>query len=136
MITLGVASIFRPFFDVTALWHRSNVSESSSKNFKLFFSMTSNSNRIIWSFILKEKQVFVRVDCFLASAEPVENLWKVAVMKKWVRERKKKQLSTWSIMNINNFKGNVRIKFVFSFYFMSFWPVQIELQHIEILHFW
>ena len=29
-------------------------------------------------------------------------------------------------MNINNFEGKVKIKFVFTFYFMSFWPVQLE----------
>ena len=33
-------------------------------------------------------------------------------------------------MNINNFEGKVNIKFVFTFYFMSFWTVQLELQHI------
>ena len=27
-------------------------------------------------------------------------------------------------MNINNFEGKVKIKFVFTFYFMSFWPAQ------------
>ena len=39
-------------------------------------------------------------------------------------------------MNINNFEGKVKIKFVFTFYFMSFWPVQLQLKHIEILRFW
>ena len=39
-------------------------------------------------------------------------------------------------MNINNVEGKVKIKFVSTFYFMSFWPVQLELQYIEILHFW
>ena len=46
-------------------------------------------------------------------------------MKNCVKERKKKQLSAWSIMNIINFEGKVKIKFVFTFYFMSFWPVQL-----------
>ena len=44
-----------------------------------------------------------------------------------LRKGRKKQLSAWSIMNINNFKGKVRIKFVFTFYFMSFWPVQLTV---------
>ena len=57
-------------------------------------------------------------------------------MKKWVNEREKNQLSAWSIMNMNNFEGKVKIKFVFTFYFMSFWPVQVQLQHIEILRLW
>ena len=39
-------------------------------------------------------------------------------------------------MNINDFEGKVKIKDVFTFYFMRFWPVQLELQHIEILRFW
>ena len=39
-------------------------------------------------------------------------------------------------MNINNFEGEVKIKYVFTFYFMIFWPVQLELQRIEILRFW
>ena len=39
----------------------------------------------------------------------------------------KQQLSVWSIMNINNFEGKVRIKFVFTFYFMRFWPVQLRV---------
>ena len=42
------------------------------------------------------------------------------MMKKWVKEGKKKQLSAWSIININNFEGEVKIKFVFTIYFMSF----------------
>ena len=43
-------------------------------------------------------------------------------MKKWVKEgKKKKQLSALYIININNFEGRVKIKFVvFTFYFMSF----------------
>ena len=57
-------------------------------------------------------------------------------MKKWVKEKKKKQLSAWYIMNINSFEGKVRIKFEFDFYFMSFWPVQLKLEHIEVLRFW
>ena len=56
-------------------------------------------------------------------------------MKKWVKERKKTQLSAWSITNINNFEGKVNIKFVFTFYFISFWPVQLALKNIEILRF-
>ena len=36
-----------------------------------------------------------------------------------VKEEKKK-LSALSIININNFKGNVKIKFAFTFYFISF----------------
>ena len=40
----------------------------------------------------------------------------------------KKQLSVWSFMNINNFEGKVKIKFVFTFYFMSFWPVQLRVR--------
>ena len=59
------------------------------------------------------------------------------MMKKWFKEVKKK--STFCmiyIVNINNFKGKVKIKFVFTFYFMRFWPVQLELQYIEVLCFW
>ena len=56
-------------------------------------------------------------------------------MKKWVKERKETQLSAWSITNINNFKGKVNIKFVFTFYFISFWPVQLALKDIEIVRF-
>ena len=36
-------------------------------------------------------------------------------MKKWVKERKKKQLSALSNMNINSFEGKVNIKFLFLF---------------------
>ena len=36
------------------------------------------------------------------------------------KKEKAKQLSGWSVMNINHFKGKVRIKFVFTFYFMDF----------------
>ena len=39
-------------------------------------------------------------------------------------------------MNINKFEGKINILFVFAFYFMSFLPVKLELQHIEILSFW
>ena len=35
---------------------------------------------------------------------------------------------------VNNLEGKVKIKFVFTFYFMSFWPV-LELHHTEILCF-
>ena len=37
-------------------------------------------------------------------------------MKKWVKERKKKQLSALSNMNINSFEGKVNIKFLFLFH--------------------
>ena len=52
--------------------------------------------------------------------------------KSGLRRGRKKQPSAWSILNINNFEGKVKIKFVFTFYFASFWPIQ----HIEILYFW
>ena len=52
--------------------------------------LPANWNRIIWSFILKEKQVVVWADCFQACAVPVENLWYIAAMKNWVKEGKKK----------------------------------------------
>ena len=52
--------------------------------------MPANSNRIIRFFILKEKQVSAQADCYLASAWSVENLQQIAVMKKWVKEGKKK----------------------------------------------
>ena len=48
--------MFRHLVDVKALWHTSEVFESSSNKLKLFFTMPTNSNRIIRSFILKEKQ--------------------------------------------------------------------------------
>ena len=38
-------------------------------------------------------------------------------------------------MSIKNFEGKVKIKFVFTFYLMSLWPVQLELKRIEILRF-
>ena len=38
-------------------------------------------------------------------------------------------------MNIINCEGKVKVKFVFTFYFMGFGPVYLELQHIEILCF-
>ena len=87
-IKVGIAFIFFHLVDVMALWYTSNV----LNNLKLFFSMPSNSNRIIGSFILKEKQVLVRKYCFLACKGPVENL-QVSVIKKWVNEREKNQLS-------------------------------------------
>ena len=95
--------------DIIALLYTSNVFESSLNNLRLFFNIPSNSNRIIQSFILKEKQILVWAYCFLACAGLVENLLQVAVMKKWVKDGKKKQLSAWSIININNFKGKVKI---------------------------
>ena len=58
-IKVRVTFIFRHLVDVMAQWYTSNVFESSLNNLKLFFSMPSNSNRIIRSFILKEKQVLV-----------------------------------------------------------------------------
>ena len=67
--------IFRHFVDVTAQWYTSNIFDSSLNNLKLGFSMPSNSNRIIRSFILEEKRVLVRAYCFLACTGPVENLW-------------------------------------------------------------
>ena len=71
-IKVGVILIFRHLVDVMVQWYTSNVFESSLNNLKLFFSMPSNSNRIIRSFILKEKQVLVRAYCFLACADPVK----------------------------------------------------------------
>ena len=73
-IKVRVTFIFHHLVDVVAQWHTSNVFESSLNKLKLFFSMPSNSNRIIRSFILKEKRVFMRAYCFLACARPVENL--------------------------------------------------------------
>ena len=73
-IKVRVTFIFRHLVDVMAQWYTSNVFESSLNNLKLFFSMPSNSNRIIRCFILKEKQILVRAYCFLACAGPVENL--------------------------------------------------------------
>ena len=73
-IKVGVTFLFCHLVDVMAQWYTSNVFESSLNNLKLFFSMPSNSNRIIRSFILKEKQILVRAYCFLACAGPVENL--------------------------------------------------------------
>ena len=105
-----------------ALWYTSNVFESSLNNLKLFFRMPSNSNRIIQSFILKQKQVLMRAYCFLACSGPVENLLQVAEMKNWVKERKEKTnfCMIYMIMNINNCEGKVKVKFVFTFYFMGF----------------
>ena len=54
-IKVRVTFIFHHLVDVVAQWHTSNVFESSLNKLKLFFSMPSNSNRIIGSFILKEK---------------------------------------------------------------------------------
>ena len=73
-IKVGVILIFRHLVDVMVQWYTSNVFESSLNNLKLFFSMPSNSNRIIRSFILKEKQVLVRAYWFLVCAVLVENL--------------------------------------------------------------
>ena len=73
-ITVGVTCTFRHLVDVMGQWYTSNVFQSSLNNLKLFFSMPSNSNRIIRSFIWKEEQVLVRAYCFLACAGPVENL--------------------------------------------------------------
>ena len=72
-IKVGVILIFRHLVDVMVQWYTSNVFESSLNNLKLFFSMPSNSNRIILSFILKEKRVSVQAYCFLVCAGPVEN---------------------------------------------------------------
>ena len=79
----------------------------------LYFSF--NFPRVLACPILKSilyfggKTSFGARDCFLPCAGLVENLRQVAVVKKWVKERKKKQLSAWSIMNINNFEGKVKI---------------------------
>ena len=73
-IKVGVILIFRHLVDVMVQWYTSNVFESSLNNLKLFFSMPSNSNRIIRSFILKKKRILARAYCFLACAGPVENL--------------------------------------------------------------
>ena len=73
-VKVGVTFTFRHLVDVMTQWYTSNVFESSLNNLKLFFSMPSNSNRIIRCFILKEKQILVRAYCFLACAGPVENL--------------------------------------------------------------
>ena len=73
-IKVGVILIFRHLVDVMVQWYTSNVFESSLNNLKLFFSMPSNSNRIIRSFTWKQKQVLVRAYCFLACAGQVENL--------------------------------------------------------------
>ena len=54
--------------------------------------------------------------------------WKIVLR----RGRKQYQ----SILNINHSEVKVKIKYVFTFYFLSFWAVQRELQHIEFLHFW
>ena len=72
-IKVGVILIFRHLVDVMVQWYTSNVFESGLNSLKLFFSMPSNSNRIIQSFILKEIRVLVRAYCFLACAGPVEN---------------------------------------------------------------
>ena len=74
-IKAWVTFILRHLVDVMAQWDKGNVFESSLNNLKLFFSMPSKSNRIIQSFILKEKQILVWTYCFLACAGPVENLW-------------------------------------------------------------
>ena len=93
-IKIVVTFIFRHLVDVMAQCYTINIFESTLNNLKLFFSMLSNSNGIIQSFVLKEKQDLVRAYCFMVCAGPVENLQQVTVMKKWVRETKKKQLST------------------------------------------
>ena len=92
-IKVEVTFIFRHLVDVMAQSYTSNVFESSLNSLKLFFSMPSNSNRISKSFILKEIRFFVRAYCFLACTGPVENFQSVVVMKKRVKEKKKKQLS-------------------------------------------
>ena len=111
-----------------AQWYTSNV-ESSLNNLRLFVSIPSNSNRIVWSFILKKKQEY----CFLVCAGLLENLVKLLWWKIGLRRGRKQYQS---ILNINNSEVKVKIKYVFTFYFMSFWAVQRELQHIEFLHFW
>ena len=71
----------------------SKVFESTLNNLKLFFSMPSTWNSIVSSFILKEKQVLEWADCFMSCAVPVENLRYIAIVKKWLKEEEKKQLS-------------------------------------------
>ena len=73
-IKVRVSFIFSHLIDVMAQLYTSNVFKSSLSNLKLFFSMTSNSNRIIRFFTLKEKQILVWAYCFWACVEPVENL--------------------------------------------------------------
>ena len=73
-IKVGVAFIFCHLVDVTALWHTSKVFESSLNSLKLFFTKPANSDRLIRSFILKEKQFLALAGCFLACAGSVENL--------------------------------------------------------------
>ena len=74
---LGVAFIFRHLVDIMALWYKSNVFESSLNNLRLFFSMHSNSNRIIQSFILKEEQVLMQAYSFLAGAGQLKTFFKL-----------------------------------------------------------
>ena len=76
-IKVGVAFIFRHLVDIMALWYKSNVFESSLNNLRLFFSMHSNSNRIIQSFILKEKQVLMQAYSFLAGAGQLKTFFKL-----------------------------------------------------------
>ena len=42
-----------------------------------------------------------------------------AAIKKWVKDKEKK-ISAWFVISINNFDEKVKIKFAFTFYFMSF----------------
>ena len=127
-VKVGANFIFCHLVDVMAQWYTSNV-ESSLNNLRLFVSIPSNSNRIIWSFILKKKQEY----CFLVCAGLLENLVKLLWWKIGLRRGRKQYQS---ILNINHSEVKVKIKYVFTFYFMSFWAVQRELQHIEFLHFW
>lgn len=123
-----------------SLCHTCKVFESSlNNNLKLFFSMSVNWNRIIWSFVLTKQQVLVWAGCFLPCVGPVKNIWCSAMIKKYLMmyEGKKKNMQAFlhdllSILII----PKVKIQFEFTFYFTGFWTVHLELQHIKILHFW
>ena len=76
-----------------------------------------------------EQTVFRLVQCQLKTFGILPQ-WKIGL-----RKGRKKHFFAWPIININ-VEGKIKIKFLFTFYCMSFWSVQLELQQIEILCFW
>ena len=113
-----VTFIFHHLVDVTALWHISKVFESSLNNL-IFFSMPVNLNRIIWSFVLKEKQILTQAEHFLAVQGQLRIFGKLPQRKSgWRKGRKNNFLQDFLSILI---EVKVKIKFAFTFYFMSFW---------------
>ena len=132
-IRVRVAFVFHHLVDVAALWYTSKVFESIIYLFIYYCSyslkekcftksylhvmydiwqiyMPANLNRIIKSVILKEKQVLPQAVCFWLEQGQLKIFSMLPWWKSGLRRGRKKQLSEWSIININNFEGKDKIR--------------------------